>query len=296
MAAASNPVTAEPFEQTLIEALEDYSADETEGRRRLRQLVTRGGEGASRTCVAVLAGLEKCEASVYLAGLLIEGWELAPALCDPMLCSGRDAMHLMSIAMEADEGFDIRLLQHAVSMRPGSDAAISRVLGLLRRAAPSPRLLTALLLLMRHPTTNIRAEAAFLISRVKRSGDWVRHCLKDPDARVRAHAVEGYWGAASAEAIQVFREASRDEHHRVMANGLVGMHRAGLEGAAERLSKMGEREDPFFRSAAAWAMGECGCAWFEPALREMARSSDPMVKRCALRSLVRIRKAAQSGE
>jgi len=50
------------------------------------------------------------------------------------------------------------------------------------------------------PTQRIRSKVALVIGRVSHNGKWAESRLADPDARVRANAVESMWDVDTAEA------------------------------------------------------------------------------------------------
>jgi HEAT repeat protein len=124
----------------------------------------------------------------------------------------------------------------------------------------------------------------------------VRKRLQEVDARVRANAVESLWGTDSTSARAVLKEASRDHHHRVAANALVGLHRIGAYDVTASLQKMAQGEDPMGRAAAAFAMGQILNADFKPVLESLLKDPSPQVRSQALRSLIRMKRQPKLGE
>jgi len=106
------------------------------------------------------------------------------------------------------------------------------------------------------------------IAQIERMGEqW----LEDPDARVRANAVESLWGRADAEAVEIFRRKLEDAHQRVAANAAVGLYLAGESEAVKALWRMATEGDAARKAAAVWAMGRTGDARFLPLLSRMRR-------------------------
>lgn len=104
------------------------------------------------------------------------------------------------------------------------------------------------------------------IAQIERMGEqW----LEDPDARVRANAVESLWGRADAEAVEIFRRKLEDAHQRVAANAAVGLYLAGESEAVKALWRMATEGDAARKAAAVWAMGRTGDARFLPVLARM---------------------------
>jgi HEAT repeat protein len=84
--------------------------------------------------------------------------------------------------------------------------------------------------------------------------------------------------------------ASQDQNHRVAVNALVGLHRAGVESAAERLRNLTGHRAESFRAAAAWGLGVIEDEESVERLQGLRKDSAEIVRRNALRALVRIRK------
>ncbi len=120
-----------------------------------------------------------------------------------------------------------------------------------------------------HARTRARMALAWgKAARIARMGEqW----LEDPDARVRANAVESLWGRSDEEAGEIFRQKLGDAHQRVAANAAVGLYLAGESMAVRALWKMATEGDAARRAAAAWAMGRTGDARFLPLLERMRR-------------------------
>ena len=94
----------------------------------------------------------------------------------------------------------------------------------------------------------------------------------------------------------MLREASRDQHHRVAANALVGLHRIGAYDVTASLQKMAEGAEPMGRAAAAFAMGQILNVDFKPVLESLLKDDSPQVLSQALRSLIRLKRQPEPGE
>lgn len=143
------------------------------------------------------------------------------------------------------------------------------------------------------PDDKLRARMALLSGRVARVWERFRSLCEDPDARVRANAVESLWGSSDAYARQLFDMARRDPNHRVRANALVGLYLIGDASSLAGLLEMSAHPEGLVRAAAAWAMGRTGDIRFEGVLQELRRGADhnPIVIRNALLSLARLQRA-----
>jgi HEAT repeat protein len=122
--------------------------------------------------------------------------------------------------------------------------------------------------------------------------------LGEPDARVRANAVEGLWESKSSFAGAVFKEATLDPDHRVAANALVGLHYCGIadEGVTEKLQSMTHSNDPLARAAVAFVMGQIVDVNSAPLLEGLLRDDHQLVRGEALRALLRIRRCNRPQE
>ncbi|MBS1829493.1 MAG: HEAT repeat domain-containing protein [Acidobacteria bacterium] len=142
---------------------------------------------------------------------------------------------------------------------------------------------------MRHCNPQVRSKAALVVGKENRDAGWVRARLRDPDARVRANAVESLWGADGVEVVDVFRQAALDDEPRVVLNGVMGLYRARLTEAVEMLVKLAESEDFRFRRSACWVMGQTKDPRFLGALLGLARDKDANLRAAALQGVAAIR-------
>jgi HEAT repeats/HEAT repeat len=171
-----------------------------------------------------------------------------------------------------------------------------RVLAIVNELPACRHILLPLVNLLHSPDPKVRSKAASLYGRTSQNGDCVRKRLSDMDPRVRANAVESLWGMDSSSARAVLREASRDQHHRVAANALVGLHRIGAYDVTASLQKMADGAEPMGRAAAAFAMGQILNMDFKPVLESLLKDDSPKVRSQALRSLIRLKRQPEPGE
>jgi hypothetical protein len=209
-------------------------------------------------------------------------------IVDPSGLALDDAIRLVARMQAVDACTDVRLLQ-VVLDAPDSPGA-ARILEIVPAVSDYTHLRTLLPKLLRHTDARVRSKAVLLMGRLNQNCGWLEQRLTDIDPRVRANAVEAMWGASSSGTFDLFLAAARDGHFRVAANGIVGLHRAGVLGSARIARVMSTLSDPCFRAAAAWAMGECQDPRFLPVLGQMLVEIEPSVRRNALRATVRIRK------
>jgi len=196
---------------------------------------------------------------------------------------------------------DIKLLHmefpsEATTVQSVDIVRAKRVLAIVNELPVCRHILLPLVNLLHSPDPKVRSKAASVYGRTSQNADWVRKRLQEVDALVRANAVESLWGADSALARAVLKEASRDHHHRVAANALVGLHHIGACDVTVSLQRMAEGEDPMGRAAAAFAMGQILSADFKPVLESLLKDPTPQVRSQALRSLIRMKRRPQPGD
>lgn len=142
---------------------------------------------------------------------------------------------------------------------------------------------------MRHCNPQVRSKAALVMGKEKRDAGWVRARLGDPDARVRANAVEALWGADGADAVEVFRKAAKDEEPRVVLNAVMGLYQARLMESVWMLLDLAVSEDFRMRRSACWVMGQTKDPRFLMALLGLARDKDASLRAAALQAVAAIR-------
>jgi hypothetical protein len=161
-----------------------------------------------------------------------------------------------------------------------------RALEILDAISPSSRITQSVRHLTEHPNSKISSKAALLVG--KRSQDlvWAKGVLaKATDSRLRANALEAFWGMDSPSVVELFREYLQDKDNRVVGNAIIGLYKAGDPEAPQLVSRIASEPDPKLRMTAAWTMGRIGDPSFVPILAPLAKDTHADVRRAALRSL-----------
>jgi hypothetical protein len=136
-----------------------------------------------------------------------------------------------------------------------------------------------------HADPTVRSKAVKMLSRLHVNLLFIERQLGSRDPRVRANAVEGLWGVNSHGSRQLLEKAASDAHHRVAANGLVGLCLADAPGAVHRMIEAARADSPQLRAATAWAMGHTGRAEFYDELQKLAADAEATVRECAVRAI-----------
>ncbi len=281
-----------------LQRLVDGTAGSAVVKRDLRRLLEKDPAGFLHSACRILKADTQKAGVAPLLDLAWSSGLLLTSLVDPALLALPTAIALAGRWVAFDPMLDIKLLQ--IGFPVGEDDAVSiadvgrskRALDIVSGLPPNRHLLLALARLLRYPDPFVRSNAALLYARASRNPDWVRKMLAEPDARVRANAVEGLWDTRSPFAAALFREATLDPDHRVAANALIGLHYCGEpeEVVSDVLQSMARNSDPRARAAAAFAVGRILEARGASMLEAMLRDRDAAVRGQALQALIRIRR------
>jgi hypothetical protein len=163
-----------------------------------------------------------------------------------------------------------------------------RALEILDEISPGRRITPTLRRLTEHPDQRVSSKAALLIGRRLQNLPWARRVITEgTDSRLRANALEAFWGMNSPAVIELFRECLQDWDNRVVGNAIIGLHKAGDPEIFELVSKIAAESKPEFRMTAAWTMGRIGDPTLVSVLVPLAKDCHADVRRAALRSLRR---------
>ena len=268
----------------------------TEARSRLEAWMRNEPGALIRLVPELLRPLEDQPQAVFLARTLAEGDFDVAALSDPDGMPLDQAAEIATALLKAGAGFEVRLAQHALTVSPGDQASGRhrriRTIDILRRTLRSNRLMPFQVQLMRQDDPFVRSKAAQYLAELTNNSSWFHAQLKDPDARVRANAVEALWNSEMEDAEDVFREALLDKHHRVTTTALVGLwHLGKQEECIERLLTLGDSTAAPTRAAVAWAMGELGDRRFFELLVKLTKDESALVRPRAFHSLRQLERA-----
>lgn len=219
------------------------------------------------------------------------------ALC----CPDEPLEHTLSLvgeAMEAEPFLDVQLAEFLLgrNSRAAQDQPIAlRILEVLDRVSTGTRLARGIGQLLGHADPLIRSKAAMVIGRRMQNFDWIEAQLREAEPRVRANMLEALWENRAPECLKAFELYRDDGDNRVAGNALYGLYLSGEADAIPGVMRLASHADPKFRATAAWLLGKIGQSEFADVLRRMVKDESRIVKGSALKSLVRINRAAGSG-
>ncbi len=274
------------------ECVQRFPGDPDLARKKLAELLVGDPPGFRAASLAILQDLVEPASRRCVLELLLKGG-LAP-VCDPEVIGLDAEVALAKELFELDPQLDMKLARRlsGVAAESMPEEVVQRILVLLNAVPENSRVLPMLIRLMRHPSASVRSKAALVIGRASKTPQVMEDLLAEPDARVRANAIEALWWMDSAKARLVLEEASSDSNNRVVGNALLGLYRMGETSAIPKIVRMAVHPKAEFRTTAAWVMEQTGSPRFLPVLARMVRESNPAVRTWVFRAISKLKRAA----
>ena len=238
----------------------------------------------------VLSAAPDLPGAQFMVAMLASEPDWLRSICDPEKHTLDQSLDLLQRAHKLDPQAEIKLAEMLGLRRATTDADsryAARVFAVLKRSRPVVAL-PALRHLAKCREPRVRSKAVLMIGRIYQNPKFVHHGESEQDPRVAANGVEALWGMATADAREVFVKAALDAHHRIAANGIVGLYLMGDECSIPLLFHLSASEKPLSRAAAAWAMGYIEDPRFVQRLSLLRQDSDPATRQGALRSMARV--------
>ena len=257
----------------------------------IREIYRLDPVGFSPAVMEVLASEPDLPGAQFMVATLASDPDWLRTVCDPQKYTLGQSLDLVQRAYKLDSQTVVKLAEMLALPGSSTDAEArfaSRVFAVLKRSPPSIAL-PSLRQLTKSRDPLVRSKAVLMIGQVYQNPGFRHHDRSERDPRVVANAIEALWGLATPAARETFLRAAVDEHHRVAANGIVGLYLMGEESSIPFLFHLGKSEDPKCRAAAAWAMGQVDDPRFVPKLTRLREDPDPLTSQRALRSMGRIR-------
>jgi hypothetical protein len=246
-------------------------------------------EEAIQICVGLIARQQMPPA----AQKWLIGWRMArdssyiPVLFDPDFLTLQEAKRALAAFREHDALFHLKV-QRFLCNRQVASRVVLRALTILADLDEST-LVPLLRNLTHSEDEHIRSNASKMLCKLRPNRMLIERQLQSPDPRTRANAIEGLWRLHNMDAINMLRLASKDPHHRVAVNALVGLYYQKDRTAFDRLLEMARHESSLFRAAAIWAFGHLGDTRAIPTLEQMSQDPRPFIRRKAAEVLQRLR-------
>jgi HEAT repeat protein len=280
--------------------LRTYSRTPAASAREIRALAEQNKEQFYFHSFPIMRRFDGSQASGFLAIVLMEKGLLMSLLSEPGLPEQRIG-EIVEAILKQDPALDVVLARNVVEIaqqkqQTGGRNPMLRILNQLERLADPKRLAPRLLPLLHNSDPRMRSKAIGIIGRCGKNPNWVARHLTDPDARVRANALEALWGVVDEDSRAILKDALRDSSSRVVGNAFLELYRQGDPTSLAGLIGMASRACRQFRSSAAWAMGESRDVRFRPTLVSLAASDDSGLRRRASQSIAQVDEEAAAVE
>ncbi len=284
----------------LTHLVRNFESDSTEYRGRIRDLLGNDRALFYSCSIEILKTMGDSRGTQFLVALMVANDLLLEAMCDPalsreqVLALGRAALRVDPMAFSGFCSFLCRVAAPAPGQRDYGAVAIEdapRLMEILGEISDPSRILPSLMRLLHHPNPYLRSKAVKMIGQNNRSVKWVRDRLAEPDARIRANAIETLWGLDTEDVRELLREAANDGNNRVAGNAMLGLYHLGECSVIPQLIKMAGQASSLSRLTAAWVMGECGDPRFSETLRRMLAQTDAVLRKRAFQALGQIKAA-----
>ncbi len=289
------------------QVIQDFSTRPMVAGRQMRQLLEDDRGAFLEWSLVHLRTAADSPGCQYLLTLLMMNGMIVGPLSDPAFFSLEEAVSLARMLLRIEPLLDIKMVrslsevkdansEEELELRVSSIKGI-RLLDILGVISDGTRILPVMARLMNHPDGWVRSKAALMVGRNNKNYKWVEQRLSEPDARVRANALESLWGVDSEGSRGVFWGALADPDNRVAGNALYGLYRLGEAGSIPLVLEMLKHNDVDFRLTALWVMGETGDQRFLPVLARFLADGNAKMRTAAFRAVARLKQqaAAQSG-
>lgn len=185
------------------------------------------------------------------------------------------ACNAAPLLSQVDEQFLFKLARSMAALT--DPAAILRALRIAPSLGDYSILIAWIRTLIHHSDSRVRSRAAKLLCQLRPNKGLIDRHLHSPDPRIRASVLEVLWQpqimGPGESPLPLLHSALDDTNHRVVANALVGLYRAGETDAIHRMIALSLNKRHLFRAATAWAMGVVDDSRALPVLRHL--TADP---------------------
>jgi hypothetical protein len=274
------------LQERLQELLDDPDAASPRNSDELRGLLARYPMEFRTWAVAWICNGGRGPRAHLLLRLLHQKNLLRSLLVNPGAIPLRDAVRVARLAQHSIANLDWIV---ADTIREGTVTQAARALQVLQHVPLTGRVVPGLAAALRNPNAKIRSLVSKLLGRLVDNPAAVRSLLQDSDARVRANAVEGFWGSSHPMARDVMRRGLLDSNNRVAANAALGLCKIGDPDGVEALRVMSTHPDHRHRISAAWSIAQLADPALLPALDALAEDRISKVREVARGALARAR-------
>jgi HEAT repeat protein len=250
--------------------------------RRLRQAMP---EQSMQACIHLLATHDPVPAFEVITCWLTLRADYVRFLLDPDFLTNEEAERAAAMLRSSDANFLVKLRNLVTESELTDKRRIRRALFILAALGDYGIFLPWLRTLTYDHDRRIRSRAVKLMCELRPVKALIERQLQDDDPRVCANALEPLWHSQVPESQAIFRTAAAHRHHRVAANGLLGLFYQGEYDAIDEMIRLSSQPEAPFRAAMAWALGQTRHQRALPALRVLGGDPVPIVRNRAQKAL-----------
>lgn len=270
----------------------NFGANSAVAAKAIREMYQMDPGSFAPAVAEVLCSGAELPGAQFLMAVLVAETDWLRMICNPAKYTLDQSLDLVKRAHKLDPSTELKLAKLLAPLRFNTEEEsrfATRILEILERSPDPSTALPALRQLAQCPNAHVRSKAALIIGRINRNPQWAEQSAQESDPRVAANAVESLWGLDTPAAREAFLHAAHHDHHRIAANGIIGLYMAGHPSGIPLLFRLSGSQKPLTRAAAAWAMGHLGDPRFVPRLGRLMEDSDPITRKGAFKSIARVR-------
>jgi len=266
------------MKQQVETVLKDFPSNPREYGQQLTAML-QSDHATVRACITeyLCNGADETTAR-YAIGLLARESNMLDILLDSGSTSIQESRKIAKLVKQVVPRLDIDL---AKALRKAGRERSVRILHLLAEVADSNRVLPLLMTVIRERGPEARAQACRILAQHCQNDFFVARTLIDPDASVRAGAIEGGGLRSRKAPPAILKTAMDDPDPRVRAHALLAAFRLGDGEASERLRLLARSAEPANRALAAWAMGEARYDGFLDTIAQLEQDAATEVRTSA---------------
>jgi VWFA-related protein len=261
--------------EDVIELLENFAHNRRDCGRQLSNLLKADPAGFQQSVVRYMCNGADESTVQYVIWLLQSHGILLDLLLNPGASSVVEAVELARVIKGKADRLDIHL---ARALKEASGDKAARILRILAEVAENNRTLPLLTHSLRQRSSELRSKAGRIFAQHCQNELFAQNALKDPDAAVRASAVEGMGLRNQGAVPEVLLSAVFDPDHRVQAHAVLACYRLGHPHAMQWLHDLAKHPEARFRSGAVWAMGETSDPACLPIIEKLEQDPDEEVR------------------
>ncbi len=260
--------------------------------RTLRQLRDADPGRFHESALRSIAKLPENSGIRFVATLVPLSEPILELIANPKAFTEDSARRIVDLMRRVDSQTETKLLRLITGNpnNPLPSPMVERILDLIDAVTDSPRLVPVLMQIFRSADSYLRARLSLSIGKHHRNKDWIEDRMRDTDPRVRANAVAANWLQKDDAALTLFAAALRDPHHRVIANGAVGLYYAGDLRSLRVFGELLGNQDPNCRAAGLWGIGHVQETRFEGQVARLSEDRDMVVRRSLIVAQARLKR------